>query len=282
VPPTGGAQFVATFATAAEFDAMNYFAGNFIDNNGNRTADLPPWVETPQTINADHDMSCGDPAATSRTLGIADVSQFFYHCLPGGDPAKGHIMTAFDTSGYAIIAFSPNQVMQDVSRVCWDVNATEEGGGKWTNMIVVPEALYQQFAPRLDYVTPGFNADSAPGDFNIQQSDHPASTIWGLKDFRGTLDLFEGDNTLWYSGDTTYTTPDKAQRFTKCVTEIAPGQLEITAARATGETSVYRVAGSFPNGPVRVVFQDDMYNPPKRALYDPNAVTWHWDNIIIN
>jgi hypothetical protein len=30
-----------------------------------------------------------------------------------------------------------------------------------------------------------------------------------------------------------------------------------------------------------VIFQDTMYDPPKRELYDPIHVTWHWDNIRI-
>ena len=139
-------------------------------------------------------------------------------------------MTAFDGTGYTILAFSPNQTMTNVRQVCWDVNATEEGGGKWTNMIVVPASLYQRFAPRMDYVTEGFNNPNAPGDFNIQASDHPGLSVWGLKDFRGTLRLFQGDDTLWYSGDQSYTTTDKAARYRKCVTETTPGHLTITAS----------------------------------------------------
>jgi hypothetical protein len=36
-----------------------------------------------------------------------------------------------------------------------------------------------------------------------------------------------------------------------------------------------------PSGKVRVIFQDDNYDPPKRDGYDPNKLTWHWDNILI-
>ncbi len=107
--------------------------------------------------------------------------------------------------------------------------------------------------------------------------------MWGLKDFRGTLRLFQGDDTLWYSGDQSYTTTDKAARYRKCVTETTPGHLTITAERATGETSTYSVAGSFPPiEQVHVIFQDDMYDPPKREGYNPANVTWHWDNISIS
>ena len=39
--------------------------------------------------------------------------------------------------------------------------------------------------------------------------------------------------------------------------------------------------GQIPQHPVRVVFQDDNYDPPKDDDYNPNVLTWHWDNIHI-
>ena len=41
------------------------------------------------------------------------------------------------------------------------------------------------------------------------------------------------------------------------------------------------MAGQIPQHPVRVVFQDDNYDRPKADDYNPNVVTWHWDNIHI-
>jgi hypothetical protein len=287
-PPTptpAGAQFAATFDSPSEFSSRFVTSvGNYVDAAGQRVGDLVdccPWIDTPRSFPGDHNASCDAPT-TQRTIDVHNIQDFFWYCAPGGDAAKGHVMSAFDGTGYTILAFSPNQTMTNVRQVCWDVNATEEGGGKWTNMIVVPEATYRQFAPRMDYVTEGFNAPNAPGDFNIQAGDHPGSSVWGLKDFRGTLRLFQGDDTLWYSGDQSFTTSDKAARYRKCVTETSPGRLTITAQRPTGALSTYQVAGSFPDGPVRVIFQDDMYDPPKREGYNPNNVTWHWDNITIS
>jgi hypothetical protein len=171
--------------------------------------------------------------------------------------------------------------MTNVRKVCWEINATDEGGGKWTNLVIVPEALYQRFAPRLDYVTAGFNTPNLPGDFNIQAEDHPGQQVWGLKDFRGTQTFFVDDDVRFYSGDTSYTTTDKAARYRHCVEETSPTTSQLTVARPDGTTSTYTLPSGIPDGRVRVIFQDDMYNPPKRDGYDPNTVTWHWDNIVV-
>jgi hypothetical protein len=47
------------------------------------------------------------------------------------------------------------------------------------------------------------------------------------------------------------------------------------------ETRIQR--GGFPNGPARVIFQDDTYNAPKSPpdLDVPNPFTRHWDNIVV-
>jgi len=48
-------------------------------------------------------------------------------------------------------------------------------------------------------------------------------------------------------------------------------------------------AGSIPNGPIRVVFEDDNYNPDKHHTNagevpenGGEGYTWHWDNIQIS
>jgi hypothetical protein len=207
---------------------------------------------------------------------VANREELFWWCAPGGDAAKGHLMTSLNTVQYGIASFTPNQVLRDVHQVCWDQNLTDLGGGKWTNMIVVPEAIYEANAPRLDYTTPGFNVDNAPGDFNLQRFD-----IWGLKVFRGTIGLFRGDDFLWQSQDVWTSGQDKATRFQHCVTENTNGTVTITQQRTTG-LKTWTVQGQIPDGPVHVIFQDDNYDPPKRDGYNPNNNTWHWDNILIS
>lgn len=283
-----GLAYSADFADPAQFDReFVYDVGNYIDDNLRRTNDLIaccPWVFTPHDTFGDHDMACGNPATTSRTLdnSNSDLRKYFWACLPGGDPTKGHLMTGFDTTGYAVVSFSPNRTFTDVSKVCWDVNATEEGGGKWTNMIIVPEALYQQFAPRMDYVRFDFNTPNAPGGFNIQMVDHPGQYFLGVTDFRGSQFVYNGDQLIDHpGGDVAYTTTDKAARFQHCMENLGGGIARLTVARPDGTVSSFDVATgtAWPSGAVRIIFQDEMYDPPKRDLYDPSHVTWHWDNI---
>lgn len=261
---------------------MIFHAGNYVHWDLHRTdwlIDTQPWVNPGDNpFNGDHDLACGSPL-THRDIDLRNIEDFFYHC-------NGHVMTAFSSSGYSIISFTPDRVFTDISRVCWDVNSTDQGGGRWTNMVVVPEAVHQQFVaadvdggPRLDYVTPGFNANNGPGDFNIQQQDHDG-TIYGLKDHRGVLSWYENDSTLWQSSwNPANVTEDETSRFTKCVAQTDDNELTISIDRPTGHTDVFTIAGTLPDGDVRVIFQDDQYNGPKRGGFDEFQTTWHWDNI---
>lgn len=278
--------FSATFDTPADFyDRFNVDVGNYAAPGVRISEAFERWpgYDGPKVVHGDHDMSCGAPT-TSRTLDpdSPDRSQWFWWCAPGGDPAKGHVMTAYDSSQYVVVAFSPKQSFTDVTKVCWDINATDEGGGKWTNMVMVPEALYQRFAPRLDYVAADSNADGGPGDFNIQQSDHPGVEVFGVRDFRGTQELYSGARILWQDR-TEIHTADKAARYQHCLERLSATQARLSVERPNGSTSAWTLpAADWPTGPVRVVFQDEMYDPPKRGGYSERNVTWHWDNIEIS
>ena len=48
-------------------------------------------------------------------------------------------------------------------------------------------------------------------------------------------------------------------------------------------TESFTVNGSFPSGPVKVVFQDHNYTPTKsdNGVGTPVGFTWHWDNLIV-
>ncbi len=70
--------------------------------------------------------------AFGGTVNQLDFSQLFWHCAPGGDPAKGHLMTGVDTFGYNIAWFSPKPYFTGVSKVCWDINETRCRRRKWT------------------------------------------------------------------------------------------------------------------------------------------------------
>ena len=218
-----------------------------------------------------------------------------WQCSPGGDPAKGHLMSAMNTTGYGILSFSPNQTFNNVGQVCWDINATDLGGGKWTNVILVPAAEYTRHPNkvakhpaegpyRMDYTTFGFNADNGPA---VTSTSRPATcsaatSRSGLKNFRETLTLFHGDHALWSNAGRLPVTADKAARFKHCMIDT-PAGVQITRDRVGGGTDTYTVPGvHMPDGDVRVIFQDDNYDPPKRDGYSPANNTWHWDNIQIS
>ena len=185
-------------------------------------------------------------------------------------------MTGLDTTGYAIVAFAPLQVFTNVSRVCWDQNLTDLGGGKWTNVVIVPEGTYHRNGGRLDYVSAGFNDPNGPGSFNAQGN----GDIFGVKQFRGTLMMYQGNNTLFDSADVWTAGDDRATRFQHCMTDNGNGTVTLTQARSYGTVS-YTAGGSFPDGPVRVIFQDDNYDTVKHDGR-PGFKTWHWDNISIS
>lgn len=280
--PPSGLHFSEDFSSPSAFSTrFEAFAGDFVDPQHHR---VDWWLnnggDTPSVVHGDHNMACGGPE-TVRDLDVhnPDWSQYFWYCAPSG-PASGHVMTGFTTSGYVIFAFAPKQTFTNISKVCWDINATEEGGGKWTNMIVVPDALYRQFVPRLDYVTAGFNDPGGTGDFNIQAGDHPGTDVWGIKDFRGGQHFYVGNDMLM-EDNTVTTTTDKASRFQHCVQNTSSSTSRLTVKRPNGSTSTYNLPRALPSGQVHVIFQDDMYDPVKRDGYSPSNVTWHWDNIEI-
>jgi hypothetical protein len=292
-----GFQFQTGFEKSQEFyDRFVYFVGNHCAPYSANTCRIEsmPVHNSPGTWHGDHSMACEAPT-TSRTVNAQHHVEYFWWCAPGHDPLKGHVMTAQNTTGYGIVAFSPNQDFTDVKKVCWDVNATDMGGGKWTNVILIPASEYVRHPNlnpkpdregegpyRLDYVSNGFNKDNGPGDFNIQAHDlQPGHSIWGLKNFRGVLQLYKNDAAIFNSVQVVVTS-DKAARYRHCFFNNADSSLTITRNRPNGATDSYRIRNvQIPTGKIRVIFQDDNYDPPKRDGYDPNVLTWHWDNILI-
>ena len=287
--PPSGVQFSEDFSTAAGFyDRFVTHVGNYC--NADHTCRPEDIQDSIKNFNGDHNHACDNPT-TLRNVSVSNHANLFWHC--GGNVANGHMMVGLATSGYAITAFSPNQSFSNIQKVCWDVNTTDLGGGKWFNVVFVPEATYlahpnlnptaaaEGEGPyRLDYTSPGFNDDNAPGDFNIQ-----GQNTQGLKLFRGVLSWWQ--NNASDSFTTADFTPvvtategaDKATRRQHCVEDLNNGTLRITQARASGvDTSV--IAGSLPNGPTRVIFQDDTYDSEKHDGI-ANHKTWHVDNIEI-
>jgi hypothetical protein len=273
-----GLSFAEDFADPASFGARfdHGVSGNVAGND---------W-------HGDHDTMCGNPNTTSRTIHVARPSEQetpFYQCAPGGDVSKAHLMTSINTEGYTIAWFSPRQSFSNLHRVCWDQNLTDLGGGKWTQVLFLTQAEAARSGGDLGFTSPEFPNDGGP-------STPRGSAAHGVKIFGGTAASWSsigewnafkpGTVQLMYNGGQGDDTTDKAARFQQCLTDNENGTLTLTRQQPNGGVLTGSVAGDIPNEPVRVVFEDDNYNPDKHQ--DPSVATntsfgytWHWDNIQI-
>ena len=230
---------------------------------------------------ADHGMMCEDPNTTNRTIHLTSQEQAkdaaVYHCMPGGDPAKGHLMTSVNTEGYVTVWFSPKQTFRNVAKVCWDQNITDLGGGKWTTVNFLTAAEYGGKS-ELGYTSPDFPKGGGP-------SSPQGAAANGVKVFRGEMNSYT--DSKFHGGARGVKVLDKAARYQHCVTDNGNATLTTMMAQPGGRIVSRVVAGSIPKGDIRLEFADDSYNPDKH--FDakgapPNAsnlYTWHWDNIEI-
>jgi hypothetical protein len=179
-----------------------------------------------------------------------------------------------DTTGYAELDFSPNAAFNNVSKVCWDQNQTELGVRKWTQMVVVPEAVFQANGRQLNYENPG---EPVTVDNDLALSSDTFMFVM----LRGSTQTYTGPG-VYDSNFDGFTTTDKARRFRTCITDQRNGTVRIELERETS-TEVRVLRGSFPSGAARVIFQDNSYDPPKDPPTLPvsEPFTWHWDNIAV-
>lgn len=218
--------FEATFDTAGDF--YNRFDYGFSGHG--------PWndqgVATPVMfdIHGDHNMACEGPN-TMRQVAVTappgdynfmnknlDFSQLFWWCAPGNDPAKGHLMTGFTTTGYNHAWFSPKPEFTKISKVCWDQNANTIGG-KWLEIQFVDHADATRYPvgiqfPNsnswsrgtggfdLGYTHPGFRPEE-PGGIGPNNGLQPRSgNLAGLVSGTGgtIFDWFQGQNAFTQLG----------------------------------------------------------------------------------
>ena len=136
----------------------------------------------------------------------------------------------------------------------------------------------------LGYTKPGFRED-APNTGIFPQG----GTLAGLSYRAGVFGWFQNQDT-WtneFAGGPALLDADindKATRYTHCLVDDESGTLRVTEDRPAefGGPATIEIPGNIPDGPVRVVFHDANYDPPKDALYESNEITWHWDNIQID
>jgi len=264
----------------------------------------PPW-------HGDHNMACGGPTTYRLVDGGGHPEQMVWHCAPNG-PDSGHFMTSFLTAGYGQVGFSPNRTFTNVKEVCWD-QSMRGLPRKWTQVVVIPEALYQANGQRLDYVSPvvlpnpGFGGlPPGPMTQGAQGDQEPALydqwQSYMLTFTNGSLDQHSRDvgRQSWFNS---FNIEDSAPRFRQCFVDGEDGYVyhyndvpkpDWWSDPATWDPkrNVIRLPGSVPNGTVRVIFQDDTYDALKGDNPDPACsvgttscqpeTTWHWDTIHVD
>lgn len=285
VPPAPIAAFVETFDTPASMDSLVVQVHNMIGAVNAPMSASGEGGNLPVTFNGDHDEACGG-ALTTRTL-VEDHTPdtHVYHCL-------GHFMSAVNTTGYVVAAFTPNDgtgtaVVFDetVDRICWDQNLTNLGGRKWTQLAVISDDRYEANGRTLIYVNPdnAGNAGNSPigaADDFIFSGQFNAVTF-----FQGSSKVLEN----FGSADITVT--NRMARYQTCAIDNGDGTVTRTQERPNGFSTVTG-PGAFPAGDRVFILSDDSYNPDKFNVDKPNEspqfygienpYTWHWDNIIID
>ncbi len=269
-PPTSSPSttpsFTATFATPDDFyDRFRTWVGNAC--NAAQTCEPCSAGVGICEFPGDHNTDCQGPT-TARTVHVRQHAELFWWCAPNG-PDTGHVMIGMNTSGYAISGFSPTRTFDDVTSICWDQNLTDLGGGKWMVLTLVPASVYERNLPRLDYTLPEFDADEAPGDFNLQRLPR-----WQFKLFRNELRIFDSlEGGAWGTGSGLIAGTDRATRYRHCLTENAQG-IVVSQAGQSWQTTM-----RFPDGPVGIIWADDTYDADKHG--GTGLYTWHLDNIEI-
>lgn len=221
----------------------------------------------------DHNMSCQGPT-TQRVVhasGDGRDPEAFWTCAPQG-AASGHLMTSMgDIDGYSIVAFAPNRSFSNFKRVCWDVNLTDLGARKWTEVLIVPEAAYRKNRKSLAYNSPDFHA--------VDGSSHPyPKGSIGFQFVQRVIDLWDGTTERRFDSSNPFTTNDKAKRYKHCLVDNKNGTITVSQERnRTTRRITFR--GKFP-AKGRVIFSDHNYTPTKDGV--PQGFTWHWDSLLVS
>ncbi len=268
-PTVSSGGFFENFATEAGKGRFDYQLHTSM-NGGLPTAIASSFM-------GEHDDSCNSPTTYRAISGgqvaptFIDVSnsQLIWYCAPGNDPAKGHMMTALDTTDIASLSFSPKQTFNNVTKVCWKQNMNDLGEAKWVNVFVVPAADVTRHGGNLNYAAA---TGLAFGGFTQLLPAGAYDFTW----LRGTT-LVNGAEMMWASnahGIATSSPP----RFQICIQDSGR---TLVIQRPDGTTDTINTGQTFPTGSVKVILQDASYNPTKHNG-TADHLTWHWDDITVD
>jgi hypothetical protein len=170
--------------------------------------------------------------------------------------------------------------------------------------------MYQANGRHLNYVNPGVQPVPAinslpigpmavdrfglPDGTNLQLTERWARGEMGAPPWDTYLLTFTNGMIGQWSrfGEDSYvqvrTASSNAPRFRQCIVDNENGTVTHTNQLGDGsQRDAITMPGAFPNGPARVIFQDDTYDSFKTDLGDRSGgtnplATWHWDNISIS
>ena len=236
---------------------------------------------------------------------------WIYRCAPMGDPELAHLMTSIgDTSGYSIGAFTPTLSFVDVVEVRWSVNQTDLGDRQFTEVAIIPTENFHFMRLPCQIGLPCGN--DTGNHYGVNDDDtinhHELGSIgtqWGGQRARVINTVEQPTGYVQARGELGYRCQDcdyaPGMRFGEAygaddpaLTSVRPrlenylrdngdGTVTWGLVLSDGSVNDFTVPGSFPDGPVRVVFKDHGYTPLKSeaTLLPETTFTWHWDDIEI-
>ena len=180
-----------------------------------------------------------------------------------------------DTSGYSIGAFSPSQTFTNVREVRWDVNITDLGTRQFPEVKVIPAGRFdfQNQPCAIEWLPCDTDHHGDLGSVGVSFFDGQPLINTGGQETAGTpWDAWWGTNQDDPARDSIRT------RRTHIFRDNGDGTLSFEIERADGSFERLDAPGSFPDGPVRVVFADHNYTP-RKSQPDDITFTWHWDDL---
>lgn len=189
------------------------------------------------------------------------------------DLGTGHLMTTMgDVDLYSIVSFTPNDTFVGVAEIRWDVNVTALGDSpnnrQFTEVKVIPAAV--------------FDVHNLPCAVELPCGTDDMGTL-------GAVGVSSHHNALRFNNGTGPSScspsndpeglASKAIRREHVLTDNGDG----TVTYAVEGRGACTFSGSFPAGPVRVVFADHSYTPEKDCGdAECPGYTWHWDDIEVH
>lgn len=229
--------------------------------------DIETWYEL-EAMEAHHGPNCEGPDITHTVTRYEDT---IFNC-------RNHMMTSLFTSGYGVIYFAPNQLidLSDRAVISLDVSTYRHSNRDWWDIWITPYDDYVQ-AP-LEHFFPDLMGPPRRS-IHIRMPDNP-NTFFAEQYDDFQVVSSEGEDE-WISYEYVFT-PDKARRDT-FIFEYDNGRIRFGMPEYDLWWVDKELAVPLDWDKAVVQIGHHSYNPEKSCEYDgtcgPN--TWHWDNLVI-